>query len=478
MNVKQVLPVFCVLALSICSCRIEFGDFLSSPDITVVKDAQHRLFWAYNYRTSQYYQITANLFVEGRYCKIWVEQAADVSLATAKYIANVFDNMIYPKMMNTFGIYGNMSAGGEVIAHNTMELADWMGDEDGTLAILLLDIQDNYQKGVNEFRTAGYFLSSDLMASRSYSNGADILYIDINPEKPGSREFYKTIAHEMQHLMNFVTSSLLRRGDTVHEMDTWINEGLSAIAEWVYSEKHSEERWVYFNADPSGLIQKGNNFFIWGNHINEHYYAELDDYATVYLFFHWLRLQTGSTSIFHDIITSNEHTYLAVTKAAHEAKRRAGYDNWGTLLKTWLAANYINAPDGPYGYKDDITLKNVKAKTLPQGTQSIRLYPGEGVYSVTGEEFPWPGERDNIKYAGLSDLSPWVNDDEAYPGGALLTCNANPNEHGSPEEGKTSGIASNIDTTFYERRIRALLSLRTVIDVSGKSGQNSYDKLE
>ena len=467
MKAKQVLPLLCVLVLSICSCKMDYGEYPSepdNPDSNIVKEVPPRMFWAFNYRTSQYYLITANLIVEGRYCRIWMEQGANVSSTIAKNLADSFDTKIYPKMMETFGIYGNIIVGTETVANNTMQLADWLGDKDGKLAILLLDIQDNYQQGVNESRTSGYFSSSDLIPSRPHSNGADMLYLDINPERPGSWNSNKTLAHEMQHLMNYVTSALLRRdsSNTVHEMDTWINEGLSAIAEWVYSGQYSEERWAYYNADPSGLIQKGNNFFIWGNRANEHQYADLDDYATVYLFFHWLRLQAGSNSIFTNLITSKHYTYNAVTEAANDAIPGRGYDDWGTLLKTWLAANYINASSGPYGYEDDATLRSVKAKTVPEGIENIRLYPGEGVYSITRSGFPWPGEGKDIKYAGLTSRSPWVNDNETYNNGALLTYNVNTNEFGSPEEGKTSGISSNIDTTLYEQRIRALLSLRTM----------------
>jgi len=463
MKAKQILLLLCVLVLFVCSCDMDDGDYPSEPDNSVVKDVPPRTFWAFNYRTSRYYLITANLIVDGRYCRIWLEQGANVSSTTASNVASSFDTIIYPKMMQTFGYYSMITSGSEHIANNTMQLADWFGDKDEKLAILLLDIQDNYQQGVNETRVTGYFSKYDLIRNSPHSNNADILYIDTNPERPGSWTSNKTLAHEMQHLMNYVTSALLRRDKNdiyvVHEMDTWINEGLSAIAEWVYSGQHNEERWVYYNADPSGLIQKGNNFFIWGNHANEHNYAELDDYATVYLFFHWLRLQTGSNTIFTNLIASSEYTYRAVTEAADIAMEGKGYDDWRTLLKTWLAANYINASSGPYGYMNEATLKSIKAKTLPAGTQNIRLYPGEGVYSVTRTGFPWPGEGRDIKYAGLSPFSPYLSENMVFNGGALLTYNVNPNEYGSSEEGIASGISSDLDTTLYEQRIRALLSL-------------------
>jgi len=472
MKVKQVLPFFCMVILIICSCRMDVEDLSQDPDNNVVLDTPPRLFWAFNYRTSQYYQITANLYADGRHCRIWVEKGTNVTSATANSVANIFDRMIYPKMMVTFSTYGPMTVNGEIIANNTMELADWLGDGDGKLAILLMDIQDSYMEGANESRTAGYFSRLDL-ESGPYSNKADMLYIDSNPETPGSSKSNRTIAHEMQHLMNYVTSILYRNG---YEMDLWINEGLSAIAEWIYEERHSEDRWVYYNADPSGLIQRGNNFFIWGNHTDEHHYAELDDYATVYLFFHWLRLQTGSNAIFTNLIKSREYSYHAVTQAADNAMQGAGYGDWGTLLRTWLAANYINASTGPYGYENDNFLKRIKAKTMPEGMLNVLLYPGEAVYSITKAGFPWPNEEKNIKYAGLNSRSPWINNEASFDGGALLTYNINPNRHGYPEEGRTSGIASNIDTTLYERRIRTLLSQRTVIDVSSLLGQNSHDE--
>jgi len=448
MKAKQLLPLFCVLVVficscTICSCTIEAPDaFPYDPDNYLAQEIQPRMFWAYNYRDSQYYVVKADHFVEGRYCRIWVEQGASVGTATAKNVANNFDSIIYPRMMATFGIQEKMYVDGILVAENTMELADWMGDRDGKLTILLLDIQDNYVPNSNHSRMTGYFSSKDLLSSQAHSNGADMLYIDTNPDLPGSMESNKTIAHEMQHLMNFVTSFLLRSdGDgNIHEMDTWINEGLSAIAEWVYSGLYSENRWTHYNADPTGLIQKGNNFFIWDNHTREHRDARYDDYATVYLFFHWLRLQTGNNTIFKNIISSTESNYRAVTEAANEAMKGRGYNDWGTLLKTWLAANYINASSGPYGYASDSTLGKVKAKTVPAGTKSVRLYPGEGVYSLANAGSLWPVERKNIRYAGLAVESPQLSDTETFANGALLVYNTNTNQNGDWEEGITSGM--------------------------------------
>jgi hypothetical protein len=295
---------------------------------------------------------------------------------------------------------------------------------------------------VDESYVEGYFSSRDLLDT-PYSNKRDMIYIDTYPGIPGSQDSNKTLAHEMQHLMNFVSSYMFRiNGNTLREMDVWVNEGLSNSAEWVYNESHPSERWEWYNVDPSGLIRKGNNFFVWGSRNNEHHYARLDDYSTVYLFFQWLRLQAGNSGIYYDVITSTESNYRAITRAANNAMIGKGYDNWGTLLKTWLAANYINAPSGPYGYMNDATLKKIKAKTVPPGTLGVSLYPGEGVYSLSNAGFPWPGQDNNVKYAGLTNSPPWLNDEATYSGGALLTYNANTNNRALTESGKTTGVAA------------------------------------
>ena len=162
-------------------------------------------------------------------------------------------------------------------------------------------------------------------------------------------------------------------------MDTWINEGLSAAAEWVVSGAHdtsSSGRLAWYNSDQTGLIKYGNNFFVWDNRRpgtdpNSHVNAVMDDYATVNLFFHWIRLQSGgNASFYREISESTYRDYRAVLNAMTD------YIDWGSLMKTWHAANYIMAPSGPYGYMNDAVLKNIQAKTVPVGTYSLGLYIG------------------------------------------------------------------------------------------------------
>jgi len=211
-------------------------------------------------------------------------------------------------------------------------------------------------------------------------------------------------------------------------MDTWVDEGLAAAAEWVYSGEYSEDRIEWFkysgaqNGSMKGLINKGNNFFVWENRSKESQYAVLDDYATVSLFFQWLRLQTND-NIYRSIITSEDYDYNAVTNAFSQAYSKAF--TWDELLKAWLAANYINSPSGLYGYKNDEVLKDINIPAPSSITNSIQLAPGEGVYSrMTPSTVTMPASSGNIRYASLSK-QPLSVDNVAANGRVLLTYNVN-----------------------------------------------------
>jgi hypothetical protein len=267
-----------------------------------------------------------------------------------------------------------------------------------------------------------------------------MIYVDTYPSVPGSESSNETIAHEMQHLMNFISTVVLKR----EVMDTWINEGLSTAAEWVYSGQHPKDRWEWYNVDSSGEIKKGNNFFMWGNRKDKPS-AILDDYATVYLFFQWLRLQSGNSAlplgnIYREILLSEFNDYTAVTNVA-KSSIHSSYSDWSFLLRDWLAANFINAESGLYGYKNDSTLKKVKAPMHQGGDTSVPLFPGEGVYSRTTSAETVPPASGNIKYAGLNTTSGTPSETTGFAGGARLTYNVDTNLNGSSATGNITGVA-------------------------------------
>jgi hypothetical protein len=339
-----------------------------------------------------YYEIAAVQLREGSKCEVWVDRTIKVSEDTAKAIADKFDTKIYPDNTDTFGSY-------EIIFKDPVSIK---------LFILILDIRDSYNKNGNRGFVAGYFDSRDL-SDYKYSNGSPILYIDAYPNEIDSELTYSTIAHEFQHLINYCTSVKLRG----YAMDTWIDEGLSCAAEYIYHGDADTSRLEHFNEDPRGTIARGNNFFIWGEDRDEGFDTTLDDYASVFLFFRWLDIQSGGRDIYRDIAQSTKYDHEAVTGAA--AKRFGGGDaasfkNWDTLFGTWLKANYMGSADGREGYKGKI---KPRVWAVPGGSgNEYKLYPGGAVYT----KFDGTGtDTADIKYLSMT-RTPEASNNQ-YPAG-------------------------------------------------------------
>jgi len=454
MKTKKNTFIFLLLSLTLVMALI-----FSCDDSKLDESIETGEFWAIDLKKNSYYKVSANLLAKGTYCDVWVEKNCGITVSQAKDVANVYDGSIYHKMIEAFSIDISYDILTEIFTSagtadldndtifNTMEFADWLTDRDGKLCILLLDIRDNYDPNTYTAYYAGYFSPTDF-GTGIRSNMRDMIYIDTYPGmlEPQLEDAYKTLSHEMQHLMNLATSYITRSKivnstRTVYTMDLWINEGLSSAAEWLYAEKHLEDRVVWFNKNGggNGLIDMGNNFFVWDNREDESDYANLDDYSTVYLFFQWLRLHSGNNGMdtYRRIITSNNVDYKAVTSAA-AANINSGYSSWETLLGDWLSANYINAPVGPYGYLNETLLKNVKTPPPSSGSidNTILLAPGEGVYSVTNNAPDLSNQDINIKNLFLNDTA----NTSHVLNSILLTFNMDSNHKGSSRTGVTTGI--------------------------------------
>jgi len=461
---KRLIMVISFLAVLFISCPEEDIDPLDDPK--VIKKS----FYVHNFKTNGADLVETGLLADGRYCHVYVGRGVDKAKDLAKSIANTFDNNIYNKMIQNFSFSkddGLEYEGNKL--NNTLDMIKYLGKGgDGKINIVLVDIQDNYQQGVNNAYTAGYFLNTDFYERNSspsnrYSNECAVIFVDTYPGNPGSDDSNSTLAHEMQHMMNFLNCWVLEKPD----FDTWIDEGLSLTAEYLFLGKQLAARVSHYNNDPSGLIQKGNNFFVWGNRSNENIYYNLDDYATDYLFFQWLRLQT-SNDIFYSIMFSSENNYQAVLDAYNDRASSSNKVNgWDSLLKTWLAANQINAENGLYGYKGQLS---ITARTAPAGTTSLNLFPGEGVYSKTPTAAL--SSSGNIKYAYLTANN--VSDSYTANSTMLLTYNKNTNIKGSSETGVTTGIAASEHIVTDARFIASLHNEPFKIDARDMIGRDEW----
>jgi len=148
---------------------------------------------------------------------------------------------------------------------------------------------------------------------------------------------------------------------------------------------------------------------------------------------------------------SEFNNFKAVTDVAKSSiDSGSGYSDWSLLLRDWLAANFTNAESGLYGYKNDRTLKKVKAPMVPSGTTFLNLFPGEGVYSRTTSAESVPSASGKIKYAGLNSTSGTPSETTGFAGGARLTYNIDTDLNGLSAEGDTTGIAPSVGISITD----------------------------
>jgi len=393
--VLTIVLVTAILALTSCP----------NPGNSDSSSGGARTFYAVSFEgsTQETYQLVADLAGTSPSAFVYVERGQTAAASVAQSVANEFDQAIRGTVRSYFGTETDVDRNGRVI-------------------ILLLDIRDGFVDPGGY--VGGYFDPRDLFVTTG-SNQSELLYIDTNPSIPGSADFLRTIAHEFQHLANFAENYLYEGGD---QQDTWINEGLSLSAEFLYSGAHSQMRLDYYNADPAdpadpeGAIARGDNFYVWGND------DVLTDYSTAYIFFQWLRIHASNgAGIYREIIANGDADYHAVVDAA--ANRIPG--STGTidgLIRDWYIAIRYGLSSGLHGFGSDAALNGLVFHEESTGDSSIDLAPGEGVFNVTGGTLS-PGSVPNVGYVGLPDDYPTTALDTAgseYDGERVLVWNRNP----------------------------------------------------
>jgi hypothetical protein len=373
---------------------------------------------------------------EGAHCIVYADQRKQISRTLAQGIVTEYEEKIYPPLERVFGPPPDVDGNGKVI-------------------LFLLDILDGYTPAQGGY-VAGYFSPLHMMKDSvsAYSNEADMLFLDIypgDPEGAGRDGFFATIAHELQHLIDFgkTTSRKITR-------DLWINEGLSLSAEYLYGGQRNDRIGLYNYAGDWNLsIPYGNNFFVWNGFWEQEIGDSLSNYATGYLFFQWLRLQaqgTGiggsdGTGIYTAISDTGFGDYRAVTAAA--AEFNAAFAGWPALLGSWMLANWYNSPQGLFGYRGEIDLMKYVISPAQSG-QLYLLDPGEGVFSPRGSASYSP--LGHIRYSGIStEAASGAPEDQtagslfqgaSQTGPYLLTFNGNTDKDGPSEAGHLGSVSA------------------------------------
>lgn len=177
-------------------------------------------FQVYNFSLDTYEYRVGKLVAQGKHCHLFIEREnadlyADRAATVYAEIVENFDNKVYRTVADWFG-------------RPIMPASFALPDE--RVYIFLVDIRDSFAEGY----VAGYFDHRDL--DSLFGNQKPVFFMDIAPGEPGDpadkgNQFYRTLAHELQHMVNFS----IRLANSCQEQDRWLDEGFSMFCEYVFS---------------------------------------------------------------------------------------------------------------------------------------------------------------------------------------------------------------------------------------------------
>jgi len=149
--------------------------------------------------------------------------------------------------------------------------------------------------------------------------------MDCNPATPGSNNFYRTLAHEFQHMIHWNEDD---------DEDIWLNEGCSGYAEFICG--YGWRTPTHFFSNPDDKLTT------WSQ--------QLTDYEQCFLFILYLYEQFGGASTIKSIVQEQSDG----TQGIMDVLQSLGYSlTFNQIFQNWLAANYLDdtaIDDGQYGY--------------------------------------------------------------------------------------------------------------------------------
>ena len=349
----------------------------------VIEDVlgQQTSFWAYDFQTGSYFQLTATLQRIGTHCYVYVENSQTVSSAVLDSIVTQFDNNIYGSDTTIFGSEPNPGI-----------------DGDAHITILLLNIRDPYYYGNGNVYVAGYYSSADEYAQTwvPKSNEREMFYMDTSPATPGSNSFFGTLAHEFQHMIHWNQDP---------NEDTWVNEGLSDLASFLAGYGHPNSHVTQF------LQASDTNLTTWN--------GTLADYGAAYLWSLYFWEKFGGDSTIHQLVSepANGSTGIDTVLAAR------GYtDRFADIFPRWTVANYlddttIGSAPYDYGYTNLNLMANFYHPTAAGQHSSYPVAPSAATVNAWASDY--------ILFSGTAgDLQVAFDGDDAGQFGAYLVASS------------------------------------------------------
>ena len=320
----------------------------------------------------------------GEHCNIWYVKKEGITVDdnSLKTLATTFDS-IFECETYIFGT--NISTdkySSQIIAV----------DESTKINIIVYDLFGDYQETEkNGGGTFGYFTANDFflnMNTPNYtiagSNECEALHIDSYFLKEYPDAIRSTIAHEFQHLLNFVNKSLnqdlipieyvneetgeTEEGVTIQSSATWFNEMMSMVCEdimqsqlGIEDQDSPKSRLSTFNSN----YQLG--FTTWRENTDDNPLAVLPSYANAYAFGAYL-LRNFGIDFIKDLASNKYVDEEAITESLKKLSEDENVKSFEDAL-----ANYYNVVLNPKGDKYTLNKKVEKTYTDIGGDKTVKF---------------------------------------------------------------------------------------------------------
>ena len=264
----------------------------------------------------------------------YVEDGMRVNQGDIEQAAREFEEKIYPRVTGYFG-------------------TEWTPgvDNDPRLTIVHGHIRG----------AGGYFSSTDEYprAVRPHSNQREMIYINVRYLKVGSASYYRVLAHELNH-------AILWNHDSSE--DTWVSEGLAELSVSV-----------------AGYPPDSIGSYLQRPHVSLVHWP-LDDaaigahYGGASLFMHYLYEHYGGAdrSGLRDLLALPADNVAGVDAYLSAG----GYEkDFHAVLQDWVAANFLDEPQGILGY-DDLRVQVQPSRKLSRPDELERRIDQYGTHYI------------------------------------------------------------------------------------------------
>lgn len=262
-------------------------------------------FWYADLNSSRSVQTEAELVYHSQELSMWVEVGQHVDREALNAAAMQLEAEILPQTRAIFG-------------------EEWRPGVDGDARVHILHLENLGGAA------AAYFSPKDqvVTAVNPYSNQREMLYVNLSQLRPGTPRYLATIAHEMQHLIQWHTDG---------NEEAWLGEGLAELASELNG--FPAGRQATYAARPDIQL---NNLSHDPEVISSHYAAST-------LFVQYLYDRFGQ-EFMQAVVRHPENGLAGINTVLAE------FDNTLTVegvFADWLAANYLTSVgrgEGVYQY--------------------------------------------------------------------------------------------------------------------------------